>query len=38
MSRFQKRGSRFGVNDNESRANRHAKGGRPLLKNENELE
>ena len=38
MSRFQKRGSRFGLNDNESRANRHAKGGRPLLKNENEME
>ena len=38
MSRFQKRGSRFGINDNESRSNRHAKGGRPLLKNENELE
>jgi 23S rRNA (guanosine2251-2'-O)-methyltransferase len=38
MSRFQKRGSRFGLSDNESRVNKHCKGGRPLLKNENELE
>jgi 23S rRNA (guanosine2251-2'-O)-methyltransferase len=38
MSRFQKRGSRFGTDENESRANRHSKGGRPLLMNENELE
>jgi len=38
MSRFQKRGSRFGADENESRANRHAQGGRPLLKQEDELE
>ena len=38
MSRFQKRGSRFGTDENECRANRHSKGGRPLLMNENELE
>ncbi len=37
MSRFQKRGSKFGQSSEDSRMNKHAKGVRPNIKNEDEL-